>query len=82
MIIITVARKPLEGTVARNALKHGTGGINIDAVRTGGPSPSVDRRMHAAPGVSVGSTGWTTPAGRSRITPKSRVKCLDGGPRT
>jgi DNA modification methylase len=30
---ITVARKPLESTVAANVLKHGTGGINIDASR-------------------------------------------------
>jgi DNA modification methylase len=30
---ITVARKPLEGTVAENVLKHGTGGINVDGCR-------------------------------------------------
>jgi DNA modification methylase len=30
---ITVARKPLEGTVAANVLAHGTGGLNIDATR-------------------------------------------------
>ena len=30
---ITMARKPLEGTVASNALKHGTGAINIDGCR-------------------------------------------------
>lgn len=30
---ITVARKPIQGTVADNVLKHGTGGINIDACR-------------------------------------------------
>lgn len=28
-----LARKPIEGTVAQNALKHGTGGINIDECR-------------------------------------------------
>lgn len=33
MRVITVARKPVEGTVARNALKYGTGGLNIDAAR-------------------------------------------------
>src|ERR1051326_2477019 len=27
---IVIARKPLEGTVAENVLKHGTGGMNID----------------------------------------------------
>ncbi len=30
---ICVARKPIEGTVAQNALKHGTGGLNIDGSR-------------------------------------------------
>ena len=32
---IIVARKPLEGTVARNCLKYGVGGINIDECRVG-----------------------------------------------
>ena len=30
---ITLARKPLIGTVAANVLEHGTGGLNIDACR-------------------------------------------------
>jgi hypothetical protein len=34
LFTITVARKPLsEGSVAKNALKHGTGGFNIDSCR-------------------------------------------------
>jgi len=32
---ITVARKPLEGTVAENVVKHGTGAINVDGCRVG-----------------------------------------------
>jgi site-specific DNA-methyltransferase (adenine-specific) len=32
----TLARKPIEGTVASNVLKHGTGGLNIDATRIAG----------------------------------------------
>lgn len=32
---IVMARKPLEGTVADNILKYGTGAINIDATRIG-----------------------------------------------
>jgi DNA modification methylase len=32
---ITVARKPLGGTVAANVLKHGTGALNIDGCRVG-----------------------------------------------
>lgn len=30
---IILARKPLEGTIADNVLKHGTGGLNIDGCR-------------------------------------------------
>lgn len=33
---ITVARKPLIGTVAANVLAHGTGALNIDGCRVGG----------------------------------------------
>ena len=32
---IILARKPLEGTVAQNVLKHGCGALNIDACRIG-----------------------------------------------
>ena len=32
---IILARKPLEGTVAANVLKHGTGGLNVDGCRVG-----------------------------------------------
>lgn len=32
---ITVARKPLTGTVAANVLEHGTGALNIDGCRVG-----------------------------------------------
>ena len=35
MLVITIARKPLESTVAINVIKHGVGGINIDATRIG-----------------------------------------------
>jgi hypothetical protein len=34
-MIITILRKPLEGSVADNALKHGCGAINIDGTRVG-----------------------------------------------
>jgi len=33
MRVVTVLRKPLEGTVAQNVLEHGCGGMNIDACR-------------------------------------------------
>jgi len=34
---ITLARKPLENTVAENVLEHGTGGLNIDGCRVENP---------------------------------------------
>ncbi len=33
---ILIVRKPLDGTLANNALTHGTGGLNIEACRVGG----------------------------------------------
>ena len=39
---IIMARKPLEGTVAANLLKHGTGALNIDGARVGA-EPTVRR---------------------------------------
>lgn len=38
---ITVARKPLIGTVAENVLTWGTGGVNVDGCRVEGKPPSV-----------------------------------------
>lgn len=35
---ITLARKPLAGTVAANVTTYGTGGINVDACRVDGPA--------------------------------------------
>ena len=34
-MIITILRKPLEGSVAENTLKYGCGTINIEATRVG-----------------------------------------------
>lgn len=34
-MLITLARKPLTGSVAANALQHGCGALNIDATRIG-----------------------------------------------
>lgn len=45
---ITVARKPLAGTVAANVLAHGTGALNID----GGRIPGEPWAAHAATGLS------------------------------
>jgi site-specific DNA-methyltransferase (adenine-specific) len=41
---ITMARKPLEGNVAANVLKYGTGAINIDGCRVAGSYETRDRK--------------------------------------
>lgn len=40
---ITMARKPLVGTVAANVLEHGTGALNINGCRISGEKPSTTR---------------------------------------
>jgi DNA modification methylase len=40
---ITVARKPLVGTVAANVLEHGTGALNVDGCRVQGAKPDTTR---------------------------------------
>lgn len=64
---ILVFRKPLEGTVAQNVLKHGTGGINVDANRIGTSEarPKVVREDHECSSV-VYSGGKTRGALGSR----------------
>lgn len=59
---ITVARKPLVGTVAENVLAHGTGALNIDGCRVEGappsvPQPAFSRDMRAGFGSSNGRNG-------------------------
>jgi len=48
---IILARKPLDGTIAENILKHGTAALNIDGCRIGiaegeAGNPSAERRTH------------------------------------
>jgi site-specific DNA-methyltransferase (adenine-specific) len=45
---ITVARKPLIGTVAENVLAHGTGAINVDGCRVGIDASVDDPRLGGA----------------------------------
>ena len=52
---ITVARKPLCGTVAENVLTHGTGGLNVDACRVGDDGGTT--RSEQAP---YAESGWRT----------------------
>ncbi|MBM5818396.1 MAG: site-specific DNA-methyltransferase, partial [Cyanobacteria bacterium K_Offshore_surface_m2_239] len=60
---ITVARKPLIGTVAENVLQHGTGAINVDGCRVEGVPPSVPQPAFNSP---TGRTyGMKTGEGRN-----------------
>ena len=67
---ITVARKPLIGTVAANVLEHGTGALNIDGCRVGGESTTriqgvAEIGFHGgnyAPGLQTGSEMGRWPA--------------------
>jgi len=57
---ITVARKPLVGTVAENVQEWGTGAINVDGGRVGTPIEHKAGGLHRGGGTTVGSfTGST-----------------------
>lgn len=57
---ITVARKPIKGTVAANVLKFGTGAMNIDSCRVGWPGGKAPE---------VGTPGWGGPAKKLTAAP-------------
>jgi site-specific DNA-methyltransferase (adenine-specific) len=57
---ITMARKPLTGTVAANVLEHGTGAINVDGCRVAGP----------------GAMKWETPRGGIWATDSTATAAL------
>lgn len=69
---ITVARKPLVGTVAANVLQHGTGALNIDGCRVptngevagGSGAGSAGRARTNEGGELRGNGGNVTPPGR------------------
>jgi DNA modification methylase len=52
---ITLARKPLEGTVAANVLQHGTGAINVDGCRLEGQHTYTPRLTSNA---NMNDDGW------------------------
>jgi hypothetical protein len=92
---ITVARKPLVGTVAANVLEHGTGAINVDACRVGSGA-----KMWTSPRGGIWATDPTakaemvdSPVGRwpanlihdgsdevTRLFPVKGPTALPGGP--
>ena len=57
---ITVARKPLVGTVAENVLEHGTGALNIDGCRVGWPDGKAPE---------IGTPAWGGPAKKLTAAP-------------
>jgi site-specific DNA-methyltransferase (adenine-specific) len=69
---ITVARKPLMGTVAENVLEHGTGGLNIDGCRVGA-SAEVIQRGDLDSTFTNSAEGYTR-ANRSMMTHKPKER--------
>lgn len=65
---ITVARKPLEGTVAANVLAYGTGALNIDGCRVVGVRPATTRGAGGQNGRygPIGAQGRIEDDGRGR----------------
>lgn len=59
---IIVARKPLEGTVAQNVTKHGTGAVNIDACRIGMEGGTTRDKQ-----AECSSSGWRTGHSKEKI---------------
>jgi DNA modification methylase len=64
---ITVARKPLIGTVAANVLRHGTGAINVDGCRVGTVAPATTREANALG--RMNDDGWEPSDSGQRIDP-------------
>lgn len=60
---ITVARKPLIGTVAENVLKHGTGAINVDDCRVGTDELITNHSRSAESSKSKGKYGDSSEQG-------------------
>ncbi len=76
---ITVARKPLSGTVAETVLAYGTGAINVDGCRVDGPRPSTTRGAGGQHGrfYNIPPQGRIEDDGRGRW-PSNLIH--DGGP--
>lgn len=49
---VILARKPLDGTLAANALKHRTGGLNVDGCRVAAPGEEIKTEGHSADAAS------------------------------
>jgi DNA modification methylase len=67
-----LARKPLEGTVAANVLKHGVGGLNIDGTRIGAEkrhnSPASTTRVQTMGRPDGVGSGWRDDYGGKTVS--------------
>lgn len=61
-----LARKPLDGTVARNVMAHRTGALNIDACRVAGEDAPEGRSRHGG-GIPGAGTSYEMPDSRSSM---------------
>jgi site-specific DNA-methyltransferase (adenine-specific) len=52
---IIMARKPLDGTVVNNVLKHGVGGLNVDACKVGSETVKTQAKSKGESFTSVGT---------------------------
>lgn len=57
---ITLARKPLDGTVAANVLKWGAGGLNVDGCRVDGEDVPEGRTRHGG-GIAGNASSYELP---------------------
>jgi hypothetical protein len=74
---ITMARKPLEGTVAANVLEHGCGGLNVDGCRVGTETRTERAGMASD---KPNDAGWQHAGPRhciTRLRPLARQPDLD-----
>jgi len=89
LLSVLFARKPLDGTVAANTLKHGVGGLNIDGCRIGiadGDEPVAGRRTanfgtQETVSGGNGSGGWEAATGRwpANLLLEHTPECLKTG---
>ena len=79
---ITLARKPLDGTVAANVLKWGTGALNIDGCRIGDEALPARTRGVTKMGTFLSADGNVTPERTGRwpanvVLDESQAAALD-----
>jgi hypothetical protein len=92
VIVVTLARKPIPSSVARNMLDHGCGGLNIDRCRiqsTGDePNAGAHKQGATTPGFEGGfgpqPRGWDGSSGRwpANLILQHQPGCFPVGQRT